>query len=193
MGPVAAYPGTFDPPTVAHLAVAEAARSQAGLTSVHLVLSVNPLGKVPVTPTLEDRLSVLREVAATRPWLEVEMTERRLIADVAEGYDAVVVGLDKWLQVVDPAWYGGSRQERDAAVAALPHVLLAHRQGATLPEPLPGNVTLLDIDEAHGAVSSTLVRAGRKEWMLPEAARFDALTGAWSDPDRYRRERPRMP
>ena len=38
-------------------------------------------------------------------------------------------------------------------------------------------------------VSSTAVRAGRREWMAPEAAAFDEATGAWSDPARYARWR----
>lgn len=183
---VGAYPGTFDPPTVAHLAVAEAALEQGGLDAVHLVLSRDPLGKSPSVPTFEDRLTVLEEVAATRPWIEVAVTEHRLIAEVAAGYDAVVMGTDKLLQVLDPAWYGGSEQARDAAAAALPPVLLAGRDGLTPPDPLPAGVLLLDVHPAHGPVSSTLVRAGRVEWMLEEAARFDARTGAWSDPARYR-------
>jgi hypothetical protein len=187
--PVGAYPGTFDPPTVAHLAVAEAALHQGGLDAVHLVVSRAPLGKSPSVPSFDDRISVLAEVAASRPWLAVKVTDHRLIADVAAGYDAVVMGMDKWLQVVDPAWYGGSVMARDRAVASLPAVLVAVRTGTPHQRVLPAGVRLLEVDPAHGPVSSSLVRAGRKEWMLEEAARFDTATGAWSDPDRYRRSR----
>ncbi|HET6966061.1 MAG TPA: hypothetical protein VFH58_14900 [Acidimicrobiales bacterium] len=182
---VGAYPGTFDPPTVAHLAVAEAALNQGGLDAVHLVLSRSPLGKSPSVPSFEDRVSVLESVAASRPWLSVRVTDRRLIAEVAAGYDAVIMGMDKWLQVIDPAWYGGLYAGRDAAVRSLPEVLLAVREGSANPGPLPAGVRLLDVHPAHGPVSSSLVRAGRVEWMLEEAARFDARTGAWSDPARY--------
>jgi hypothetical protein len=183
---IGAYPGTFDPPTVAHLAVAEAARDQGGLDAVHLVVSRIPLGKRPAVPTFEDRLAVLEEVAASRPWLEVRPTDHRLISALADGYDAVIMGADKWLQVIDPAWYS-SPEARDAAVAALPTVLLAGREGAS-PGPLPpGRFTLLDVAPAHRRVSSSVARAGRSEWMLEEAARFDARTGAWSDPGRYGR------
>jgi hypothetical protein len=181
-----AYPGTFDPPTVAHLAVAEAALKQGGLGAVHLVVSRRPLGKDPSVPSFEDRLGVLEQVAVSRPWLEVRVTEKRLIADVAAGYDAVVMGMDKWRQVLDPAWYGGSKGARDAAVAALPAVLLAGRHGIDPAPAPPGiHVRVLRVHPAHGPVSSTLVRAGRAEWMLEEAARFDAECGAWSDPERY--------
>ncbi|MGH9068018.1 MAG: hypothetical protein ACRD0J_11125, partial [Acidimicrobiales bacterium] len=39
----------------------------------------------------------------------------------------VILGADKWAQVLDPAFYGGSRSARDAAVARLPLVVLARR------------------------------------------------------------------
>ena len=147
-----------------------------------LVVSKQPLGKTPTVPTFEDRLSVLEAVASSRRWLEVAVTDQRLIADVAAGYDAVIMGMDKWLQVIDADWYA-SAADRDTAVAGLPPVLLAAR-GEAVPE-LPARVRVLQVDAGHGPVSSTLVRAGRTEWMVEEAARFDRLTGAWTDPARY--------
>ena len=144
-----------------------------------------PFGKAPTVPSFDDRVSVLEEVAAGRPWLRVRVTDARLIAEVAAGYDAVIMGMDKWLQVLDPAWYGGSGAARDAAVAGLPRVLLAPRPGPAPAPHLPATVQLLDVHPTHGPVSSSLVRAGRREWMVEEAARFDRRTGAWSDPDRY--------
>ncbi len=194
--PIGAYPGSFDPPTVAHLAVAEAAWRQGGLAQVHLIVSRQPLGKGSTIPSLEDRVAVLEDMASSRSWLAVRVTDRRLIAEVAEGYDAVVMGVDKWLQVIDEAWYEGSAAARDAAVASLPRVILAHRHlagpeavGGVAGGPeagLPEGGLVLDLDEEVHAVSSTGVRGGRVEWMTPEAARFDLATGAWTDPARYR-------
>ncbi|HWG73421.1 MAG TPA: hypothetical protein VG184_05135 [Acidimicrobiales bacterium] len=182
----AAYPGSFDPPTVAHLAVATAAWRQAGLERVDLVISEAPLGKEGLAvATLADRLAVLSEVAATRRWLGARTTNARLLVDVAAGYDAVIVGADKWAQVIDPAWYGGSAEARDEALARLPLVLVAPRP----PFPLPPGRQCLELDDSHGAVSSSAVRGGRREWMLSEAAAFDRLTGAWSGPGRHRPRR----
>ena len=180
---VAVYPGTFNPPTFAHLAVATAAWRQAGLDRVDLVISEVPLGKEDLAvPTVADRLAVLAEVTARRPWLRARSTDSQLLADIAAGYDAIIVGADKWAQIVDTAWYGGSAQARDEALARLPPVLVAPRP----PFPLPAEHRALELDPSHGEVSSTAVRGGRREWMLPEAASFDRLTGAWSDPARYR-------
>jgi nicotinic acid mononucleotide adenylyltransferase len=182
---VGAYPGSFNPPTVAHLAIAEAAVRQAGLRRVDLIVSRTPLGKGDVArPTFEDRVAVLEAIAAARSWLGVRVTDGQLLADISAGYDAVIVGADKWAQVMDPAWYGGSVVARDAAVARLPRVLLAPRSAF----PADG-LEQLRVAPHHLDVSSTAVRAGRREWMAPEAAAFDAETGAWSDPVRYERWR----
>ena len=184
MARTGAYPGSFDPPTVAHLAVVDAVVARAGLERLDLVVSRDPLGKgSATTPTLADRVAVLEQVAAGRTGLGVRVTDARLIADVVDGYDVVVMGADKWAQVVDPTWYG-SIGARDAALARLPEVYVVPRAGAR-----PSGVTLLEVDGAVAEVSSTLARAGQLHLMVPEAAAFDARTGAWSDPDRYRAER----
>lgn len=183
---VAAYPGTFDPPTVAHLAIAEAALDQLGVERVDLVLSRRPLGKRHRDLVLlEDRLSVLEQVTSRRAGLGVVVTESELLVDVAAGYDALVLGADKWVQINDASWYGGSIAARDAAIAGLPPVAIAPRP----PHPLPSSLPVLRLDPAHLEVSSSVVRRGRTEWMLEEAAAFDRRTGAWSDPARYRRRR----
>jgi hypothetical protein len=198
MAGVGAYPGSFNPPTVAHLAIAEAAIGRAGLARVDLIVSRRTLGKETVeVPDFEDRLAVLEAVARSRPWLGVRVTDAQLIADLAEGYDAVIVGADKWAQIIDAAWYGGSASARDTAVSRLPRLLLAPRSpgpaqvaGAGGPSiTVPKAAEVLDIDPTHALVSSSATRAGRREWMAPEAAAFDAETGAWSDPDRYARWR----
>ncbi len=187
---VGAYPGSFNPPTVAHLAIARAAVLQAGLSRVDLVVSESALGKAPVEiPTLDDRLAVLADVAASRPWLAVRRTPQRLLADIAEGYDALVVGADKWAQLLDPAWYG-SGAERDRCLARLPTVLVVNRP----PHPVPAadasaptlDVKVLDVAPEYTAMSSTGARADRREWMADEAAAWDARTGGWSAPERYR-------
>jgi len=184
---VGVYPGSFNPPTIAHLAIAEEALRVGGLDRVDLVVSRSPLGKPAVTvPSLEDRIEVLRRVAANRRHLGVRLTSDQLLADIAAGAAAVVLGADKWAQVVDPVWYGGSRVARDEAAARLPLALVAPRPPFPQPAPVPERVQPLSISDELFEVSSTAVRAGRREWMAAEAAEFDERTGAWSDPQRYR-------
>ena len=166
---VGVYPGTFDPPTVAHVAIAEAALQQGDLDRVVIVVSESPLGKkdAGVAP-LDARVRLLDAVAKTRPWLTVMVNDGGLISDVAAGYDAVILGADKWQQVDDPAWYGGSVTARDDAVARLPRVLLAPRHGF-VPVGLPAGALVLELPDEHGAVSSTAVRDGNLDWLAEDA------------------------
>ena len=149
-----------------------------------LVVSRDALGKgTASTPTLADRIAVLEQVAAGRTGLGVRVTDARLIADVVDGYDVVVMGADKWAQVVDPAWYGSMPR-------GTPRWPGCRRCTSSRgPATRPSGVTLLEVDGDVAEVSSTLARAGQLHLMVPEAAAFDARTGAWSDPDRYRAER----
>lgn len=159
------FPGSFNPPTTAHLSIATAARSQHELELVELVLSRTALGKPdPVGPNVEQRARVLRQLARRLRWLSVRVTDAQLLAEIAEGADVLILGADKWHQIHDPCFYGGSAAERDAAIARLPTVAIAPRDGLDVPE-----AARLQVGEDLEGVSSTVARAGRSEVMLPEA------------------------
>jgi hypothetical protein len=178
-----AYPGSFNPPTVAHLAIAEAAWRQCGLERVDLLVSRSPLGKEPDDlARLEDRVAVLEAIAARQPWLGVRVTDARLLADMADGYDVLIVGGDKWAQLVDPLWYGGSEAARDEALGRIPRTVVAPRHAHDVT-----GCEVLELGDVHVDVSATAARAGRTDWMAAEAAAFDERTGAWTDAERYRR------
>lgn len=159
MALVAAYPGTFDPPTVAHLAVAEAARRACGVDRVDLVVSRDPIGKAPATP-LAERLATIESAVAGLDWLGFAVTDHRLVADACAGYDVVVMGADKWAQVLDPSYYPDEATWR-ASLARLPRVAVARRGSLAV----AGDVVVLDVD--LDKVSSTAVRAGRDDWRWP--------------------------
>ena len=160
----AAYPGTFDPPTVAHLAIAQAVIVQCQVTRVDLIVNDAPLGKSSMRP-LATRVAMLEAVAATRPWISVVVTEQRHLADIAEGYDVLVLGADKWQQLLDPAFYE-SEAARDEAVARLPALAVAPRHGL----PIPTDCEVLAVEMSE--VSSTAARAGRHDLVLPEVLPF---------------------
>jgi nicotinic acid mononucleotide adenylyltransferase len=136
--------------------VAEAAWRACGVDRVVLVLSRDPIDKTGATP-LEERLAVLEALTTDIDWLAVTVSDHRLIADVAEGYDVVVVGADKWAQVLDPSYHPDEGAWR-ASLARLPRVAVARRGG----ESVPGDVLVLDVDLPD--VSSTAVREGRTDW-----------------------------
>ena len=140
------------------MAIAEAARAATGLEGVDLVLSRVAIGKEGGHhSSLDDRVAAV--AALGLPWLAAITTDARLVADIAEGYGAVVVGADKWHQLHDVAHYR-SRAAMDEALDRLPPLLVAPRAGVALPEGVP----VLEVDPAHHEVSSTAVRAGRDDW-----------------------------
>lgn len=167
------FPGSFDPLTTAHVAIAEAAVHHAQLDHLDLAISRVALGKedgghAPVP----DRVAAIERAARTRPWLGAVVTDARLIADVAHGYDVVVMGADKWSQVRDPAWYGGDHNARDAALARLPRVLVTPRPGYDT-----GGADILMIDDELAHVSSTRARAGEHHLIASETRRRVIVDG----------------
>jgi len=159
---IGVYPGTFDPPTIAHIAIADAARQQCDLDAVELVVNAAPLGKGAVRP-LEQRLRMLEAIAERRPWLRVGVTEEQHLADIADGYDVLVLGADKWAQVLDPVFYE-SQAARDGAVSRLPQLAVAPRHGMALPDVC----VVLALDADMAAISSTAARAGQLDAVPPE-------------------------
>lgn len=181
---VGVYPGSFNPPTTAHLAIAAAARIQRRLDQVVLAHSHRVLGKDAVErPLFRHRVDVLESVAAELDWLATVVTEKRLLADIAEGYDLVIMGADKWHQIQELGWYGGDEAERDATLARLPDVAVAPRPPLVVPDELRLDLPPVSVD----GISSSEARSGRLELMAPAAQRFAARSGAWIDPDRYER------
>tara|TARA_B100000405_G_scaffold206383_1_gene145123 strand:+ start:7073 stop:7648 length:576 start_codon:yes stop_codon:yes gene_type:complete len=179
----AIYPGSFNPPTIAHLAISEAVRSHHNVDSVIWAVSKIALAKESVArPLFEHRISVLCNVADEIDWLTIEITEKQLLADIAAGYDVLVMGADKWHQIQDPIFYENDISLRDDAIRRLPRVAIAPRGNLETPSELE-----LPIPNDLDSVSSSQARMGTTGLMLQAALDFDQLTGAWTDPSRYER------
>ena len=175
------YPGSFNPPTLAHVEIAAAAARQHRLDVVDLAISRVALAKEDVTvPRFDHRLHVVTQVVADHDWLGLFVTDAQLLVDIARGYDVLVMGADKWHQIQDPMFYDDNEAARDAAMAALPSVAVAPRPPLDVPADL-----LLDVPEEFSEMSSSAARAGMHHWMHPKALAFDLETGAWTDRDRY--------
>lgn len=176
----AVYPGTFDPPTVAHLTIVEAVLATCAPARLDLVLSRRPILKEHVErPRLDHRVEVVAASVAHLDAVSVILTEHRLIADIAAGYDLVVMGADKWHQVNDVAFYDDAGH-RDRCLAALPEIVVVGRGDDPLPD---HGAQHLHVD-MH-TVSSTRARRGDRAVMTGAARAFDEATGAWTDPARY--------
>lgn len=168
---IGVYPGTFDPVTIAHVHIARCAIERFELDRVDFTISATTLGKIDGELTaIDERVRQLRAICNGDPAFDVRTTPASLLADIAEGYDVLVLGADKWHQVLDPEWYGGM-SERNAALERLPVVALAPRPPFTLPgedaaadPPACVRVVVLETDESHHPVSATAVREGRDDW-----------------------------
>jgi nicotinamide mononucleotide adenylyltransferase len=166
----AVYPGTFNPPTVGHTAICAAAITANRLTALDLVISHSPLAKSVIdAPSLSERIEIIEASVAHLEIVRVEVTDLRLIADIAAGYDVVIMGADKWHQVNDSAFYE-SEAHRDEAVQRLPLLSIATRGDDPVPTALR-----LPVPAHIDKISSSGARAGAIEWMTPEAA----ASGLW--------------
>jgi hypothetical protein len=191
---IGVFPGSFNPPTVAHLAMARTAVERLGLDRLDLTVSRAALGKEHIDhPRFDHRIAVLRESVIGEDGLAVAVSDKRLVAEIADGYDALVVGADKWHQILEPEWYEGGVTGRDTALVSLPPVAVFHRSGEPDPNeerPVGVDVDLILIehdDVAHHEVSSTRARDGDLHLMTEAARRFAHRTGAWIDVEAYDR------
>jgi nicotinic acid mononucleotide adenylyltransferase len=171
--------GSFDPVTVAHVAVAEAAAATENADLTVFVYSVQTLPKAPGTPAAllheADRLESLRRLVSQRSRSVVGLCSHGLLAEQVEAAAtrfpsarlAVAVGSDKLLQLLDPAWY----DDRDAVLkrmlgrASLLYALRAGDEAAVeeaLRDPanmaLAARITALPVPSEVADVSSRLVR-----------------------------------
>jgi predicted RNA-binding protein with PIN domain len=182
---IGVFPGSFDPPTIAHVGIAEAALRFAGLERVDFALSRAALGKESRND-VEERRRALQRIIGMRRDLDVIVTDAQLITDIAQGYDAVVMGADKWAQVNDPEWYR-SHLDRDRAVAALPRVLVVPRPGFDT-----HGAEMLPIGEELAPVSSTAARDGAAHFVARAARRrliVDGMNVIGARPDGWWRDR----
>jgi nicotinamide-nucleotide adenylyltransferase len=135
-GPILLLPGAFNPPTVAHLALAEAARHASNSSVLYFVLSTATINKeYTERATLLDRLLLLGLIAQRFDFLGVLMTNQGLYVEQAEAAQVTfhgmrelhfVIGFDKIVQIFDPRYY----TDREAALKrlfALAHLLVAPR------------------------------------------------------------------
>jgi len=170
------YPGSFDPPTIAHLGIAVLAKRAANLDRVDLVVSRHALAKKDADHAPFDvRIAVIEASIAHALWLNLVVTDSQLIVDIAHGYDAVLMGADKFEQIQDIGFYA-DEAARDAAIAALPQIVGPNRPGSA---PLPESAVVLSLPTKLQAVSSSEARNGRSEWMTPPARKTAEAQNIW--------------
>jgi nicotinic acid mononucleotide adenylyltransferase len=183
-GDIIVFPGSFNPPTLAHLAMLRAARDFAGRKTgghwrVYAALSRHIVDKEAVERmTLLDRVVLLEDVLANHvKHAGILLLNRGLYVEQAQGMRAAfpqvrrlsfLVGFDKIVQILDPRYY----VDRDSALRelfSLAHLLVAPRGGdgeQALREllaraenrPFACSIHLLPLAERYRDMSSTQAR-----------------------------------
>lgn len=170
---VAVLPGSFNPPTGAHLLLAERALRE-GFDCVLLVLARATIGKEGGGLVAEDRLLALRSASRTSGLIPAA-SSAGLYCDQAEAVARVfpradvafLVGSDKIVQIFEDRWYEDREESlrrffQAARLLVSPRADQADRVASTLAErrnaPYRSCVSLLPLHPAVGDLSSTRVR-----------------------------------
>jgi nicotinamide-nucleotide adenylyltransferase len=177
--PLLLLPGSYNPPTTAHLALARASLQTMPQASLSLVLGTTIINKEGTErATLLDRLVLLDQIARRTGKLGVFLTNQGLFVEQAKAARAAfpraseilfVVGYDKIEQIFDARYY----EDRDAALTelfALASFLVAPRAGHEAADVAallrqPGNqqfqelVRVLPFPGDYREVSSSQIRA----------------------------------
>ena len=169
--------GSFNPPTLAHLGLANAAAA-AGLDQVVYVVAKVTVDKETVTGlALEDRLLLLRACIAGQAGRGVALVNRGLYVEQVRAFRALfgsgtrltfVIGMDKLFQVLDPSYYV-DRDESLDELFSLASLMVANRGGQDRPTfaellDRPANrayrshIHFLPLSESVAHVSSSNVR-----------------------------------
>lgn len=205
------FPGSFNPPTLAHLAMLRQARRVAelrygGRWRVYAALSRQIVDKEAVERmTLLDRVVLLERVLKNQVRSAgILLLNRGLYVEQAEGIRAAfpgarrlyfLLGFDKIVQILDPRYY----TDRDASLRelfALAHLLVAPRgddgelelkELLARPEnrSFAGYIHALPLDARYRDISSTQARQeGRAEAVPAEARDFIQRTRPYAAPMR---------
>jgi nicotinic acid mononucleotide adenylyltransferase len=158
------FPGAFNPPTRAHLALARAAGVWAPEV-IFVVPRVFP-HKGWEGPGLEDRLELLLEATGGEPGFTVAVSATGLFIEIARALRGAYPGLERLLVLCgrDAAeraagWNYGEPDALERQLAEY-ELLVAPRAGVYLPpEPLRGRVHTLEGSGGCDDISSTEVRA----------------------------------
>lgn len=206
---LALLPGSFNPLTNAHVALADAVLATGCCEHVSYLLASRTVNKERLEgASLADRLICLTEFVRERPCQGVVLVNRGLYVEQAELVRQslplvkdlwFVVGHDKIVQIFDPRYYS----DRDAALDrlfALASFLVAPRDGAgpvelqaLLAQPqnqrFAARVQPLDLAKQFRVQSSTAVReAAHEQRGLPDVpavvVKFIEETGAYAAPIR---------
>jgi len=180
--------GTFDPPHIAHLIIAEMARVRLELDQVIFIPASDPWMKSALVVTSADiRVEMVSLAIASNPafslsLIEVERPGPTYTVDTVEqlfgevGYDADLFLLLGWDSMAElPAWKAPYRISKIARIVAFPRPGFIKPDPAEMERTMPGSTErILYMDEPYLSISSTCIRQRAIEgkslrYLVPDA------------------------
>ena len=180
--------GTFDPPHIAHLIIAEVARVSLELDSVIFIPAGDPWMKSPhMVTSAEKRVEMVNLAIATNPAFSLSLIEVKrpgptYTVDTIEqlsgevGYEVGLFLLLGWDSVADlPAWKAPYRISKMVRIVAFPRPGFDKPDAANLEKTMPGIAQRIAyINEPFLNISATCIRQRVREgksvrYIVPDA------------------------
>ena len=169
--------GTFDPPHIAHLIIAEVARVRLELDQVVFIPAGDPWMKsAHMVSSAEKRVEMVSLAIDSNPAFSLSLIEVKrhgptYTIDTIEqlsgevGYDAGLFLLLGWDSVADlPSWKAPYRISKMAKIVAFPRPGFAKPDPAGLEKVMPGIAErVVYIEEPYLSISSTCIRQRARE------------------------------
>jgi len=169
--------GTFDPPHIAHLIIAEVARVRLELDQVVFIPAGDPWMKsAHMVSSAEKRVEMVSLAIDSNPAFSLSLIEVKrhgptYTIDTIEqlsgevGYDAGLFLLLGWDSVADlPSWKAPYRISKMAKIVAFPRPGFAKPDPAELEKVMPGIAErVVYIEEPYLSISSTCIRQRARE------------------------------
>jgi nicotinate (nicotinamide) nucleotide adenylyltransferase len=176
-GRLGIFPASFNPPTLAHLALIKEAMKQSRLDEILILLEIQAMDKEPVGAALEDRLTMLKKTFGRDPKVSIGLSNRGLFLEKLKPLRPLypspasfffIVGFDTIVRVLDKKYYQNRSRSLEALfsqcrfLVANRHedqeraleILFRRREIKAYKE----RVSFITLPERFSSVSSTLVR-----------------------------------
>jgi nicotinate (nicotinamide) nucleotide adenylyltransferase len=176
-GRLGIFPASFNPPTLAHLALIREAKKQGGLDEILILLDMQAMDKEPTGAGFQDRLAMLRKAFGKDPKISIGLANRGLFLEklkpLRHFYPSpislfFIVGFDTIVRVTDKKYYRNRSRSLNALFSQC-HFLVANREknegnelegllGKTENEEYRGKVSFLRLPGRVSFLSSSLIR-----------------------------------
>jgi nicotinate (nicotinamide) nucleotide adenylyltransferase len=181
-GRLGIFPASFNPPTLAHVALIRRARQRVNLDEILILLDAQAMGKRIIGAALQDRVLMLERLFQRDPKLSIGISNRGLFVEKLEPLRAMypfpvmftfIVGFDTILRVMDKRYYS----DRDKTLSRLfrqCEFLVANRDGKEEAffdelfcreenQPYRDKVLFITLPSRFSFVSSSLIRENLRE------------------------------